>query len=108
MGSTAIQASNITEDHRDLLRNFLALAHRGLKVNPQFPLPVWFRGEQSGDFRADLLMAGVVVLELKACRAPALVHEAQRLNYLRACDVEIDLLNFAPVASVKRLVFANK
>lgn len=53
-------------------------------------------------------MAGVVVLELKACRAPALVHEAQRLNYLRACDVEIDLLNFAPVASVKRLVFANK
>jgi GxxExxY protein len=87
----------------------IALAHRGLDVKAQFPLPVWFREVQIGDFRADLLIAGVVMVELKAGRALEPVHEAQLLNYLRACDVEVGLLlNFGPVPKIKRLVFANE
>jgi PD-(D/E)XK nuclease superfamily len=32
-------------------------------VKPQFRLPVWYRAEPIGDFRADLLIAGVVMVE---------------------------------------------
>jgi len=87
----------------------VALAARGIPVARQYPLPVWFRGRQVGDFRADLLIARVVIVELKACRNLEPIHEAQLLNYLRASDVEVGLLlNFGPKPTIKRLVFANK
>jgi GxxExxY protein len=36
----------------------IALTEAGLSVERQFPTPVWFRGRQIGDFRADLLIQG--------------------------------------------------
>jgi len=85
-----------------------ALRSAGLDVKRQFPLPVFFRGEQVGDFRADLLIAGLVVVELKAARVLESMHEAQLLNYLRAYDFEVGLLlNFGPTPGIKRLVFTN-
>jgi GxxExxY protein len=69
---------------------------------------VWFRGEQIGDFRPDLLVGDRVIVELKACRAPEPIHEAQLLNYLRASDIEVGLLlNFGPKPALNRLVLAN-
>jgi len=50
---------------------------------------VWFRGEQIGDFRADLIVAHAVLVELKAARALEPAHEAQLLNYWRASNLEI-------------------
>lgn len=88
--------------------------HRVLKgkavdVQRQSPLPVWFRGEQIGDFRADLIVANTVIVELKAARVLEPSHEAQLLNYLRASDLEVGLLlNFGPVPKIKRMVFANE
>ena len=70
---------------------------------------MWFRGEQIGDFRADLIVANTVIVELKAARALEPSHEAQLLNYLRASDLEVGLLlNFGPVPKIKRMVFANE
>jgi GxxExxY protein len=86
----------------------VALAMGGLRVGRQVPIPVWFRGHQVGDFRADLLVEDVVILELKADRVLEPVHEAQLLNYLRATAIEVGLLlNFGPQPQVKRLVFDN-
>lgn len=86
-----------------------ALCGAGLQTKRQFPLPVFFRGEQVGDFRADLVVADLVIVELKATRALEAVHEAQLLNYLRAFEFEVGLLlNFGPVPRVKRLAFANE
>jgi GxxExxY protein len=85
-----------------------ALREAGLNVKQQFPLPVFFRGQQIGDFRADLLVANAVIVELKAARVLEAVHEAQLLNYLRAFDFEVGLLlNFGPIPRIKRLAFAN-
>jgi GxxExxY protein len=85
-----------------------ALRESGLEAKRQFPLPVFFRGEQVGDFRADLTVADSVVVELKAVRVLETVHEAQLLNYLRAFKFEIGLLlNFGPVPRAKRLIFTN-
>ncbi|MBZ5630009.1 MAG: GxxExxY protein [Acidobacteriia bacterium] len=86
----------------------IALRAKGLKVERQCPVPVWFRGEQIGSFFADLIVNGSVILELNAARALEPSHIAQLLNYLRATTIEVGLvLNFGPRASVRRLLFTN-
>jgi PD-(D/E)XK nuclease superfamily protein len=37
-------------------------------VERQVPIAAWFRGRRIGDFRADMLVDGKVLLELKAAR----------------------------------------
>lgn len=87
---------------------FSALRGQGIGVAQHQSLPVWFRGEQIGDFHPDLLIEDRVIVELKACRTLEPIHEAQLLNYLRASDIEVGLLlNFGPKPTIKRMVFAN-
>jgi GxxExxY protein len=87
----------------------IALRQAGLRVDRQVPLEVTFRGEVVGDFRADVVVNRVVILELKAAPALEPAHEAQLLNYLRATELEVSLLmNFGNKAAFKRLVYANE
>jgi GxxExxY protein len=87
---------------------FIALKAHGLRVERQVPVPVWFRGERIGDFRADLLVEGCVIVELKAARTLDGSHEAQLLNYLRATEIEIGLLlNFGSRPGIRRLAYSN-
>jgi GxxExxY protein len=87
----------------------IALSEKGLKVEQQIPIPVWFRGQRVGDFVADLLVENTVILELKAVRTIDDAHKAQLLNYLRATEIEIGLLlNFGQSAEFKRLAFDNQ
>jgi GxxExxY protein len=87
---------------------FRALTTQGIAVTQQQSLAVWFRGEQIGEFRPDLLVADRVIVELKACRTLEPIHEAQLLNYLCASDIEVGLLlNFGPKPTIKRMVFTN-
>jgi GxxExxY protein len=87
----------------------IAMREAGLRVERQVPLPVWFRGHKLGDFRADLLVSGVVLLELKSARLLDEAHEAQLLHYLRSTDIEIGLLlNFGIRPQFKRLLFDNE
>jgi len=86
----------------------IALLQKGLAVSSRNPLPVWFRGQQVGDFRADLVVGNAVIVELKAGRALEPAHEAQLLNYLKASTIELGLLlNFGPAPKVKRMIFGN-
>jgi GxxExxY protein len=88
---------------------FRVLTADRVNVQRQYPLPVWFRGEQIGEFRADLVVAEKIIVELKAVKALEPFHDAQLLNYLRASDLEVGLLlNFGPAPKLKRLVFANE
>jgi len=87
----------------------IALTQNGIKATRQHPLAVWFRGQQVGDFRADLVVGHAVIVELKAARCLEPVHEAQLLNYLRASNIEVGLLlNFGPNPKIKRMVFGNE
>ncbi len=84
----------------------IALIASGLRVVRQAPIAVWFRDHQVGDFRADFLVEGTVILELKCARVLDPSHESQPLNYLRATDIEVGLLlNFGPQPEFKRFVF---
>jgi len=85
-----------------------ALSHElrkaGVKVVQQHPVPVSYDGEVVGDFYADLLVEGVLLVELKAVRAFDPVHEAQCLNYLKGTGLVLCLLlNFGkPKVEIKR------
>jgi len=85
------------------------LRDRGVEVKRQSPLPVWFREEQIGDFRADLIVADRGIVELKAARALEPAHETQLLNYLRASALEVGpFTELRPRPQIKRMVFANE
>src|SRR5258705_6306234 len=86
----------------------LALNASGISVRRKIEVPVWFRSNRVGDFEADMLVEGCVLLELKAVRCLDSSHEAQLLNYLRATDIEVGLLlNFGLKPEFKRLIFDN-
>jgi GxxExxY protein len=70
----------------------LALTQKGLSVQSQHPIRVTFRGHPVGDFYADLLVEGKVIVELKAVKAIAPEHQAQTINYLKATGIEVGLL----------------
>lgn len=71
---------------------FVALKQKGLNVVCQVPLHVKFRGVIVGDFYADLLVEGKVIVELKAVSRILSEHKAQVINYLNATGIEIGLL----------------
>lgn len=86
----------------------LALREAGLSVKREVPIEVFFRGIKVGDFRCDLLVNDIVLIELKASRTIDPSFEAQLLNYLRATRLEIGLLfNFGPKSYFKRLAYSN-
>lgn len=81
---------------------------RDSNVEAEVAVPVFFRGINVGDFRADLVVNDCVLLELKTAETIVIAHEAQVLNYLKATALEIGLiLNFGPKAQVRRLLFDN-
>ena len=87
----------------------IALRAKGYEVHPQVAVPVWFRGQQVGDFVADLLVNKLVILELKSCRSIDDAHLAQLLNYLKATEIEVGLLlNFGKKPAFKRKVFSSE
>jgi GxxExxY protein len=86
----------------------IAARDLGLKVREQVPIPVFFRGHNVGDFRADLIVDDVVLVELKTVRALEAAHMAQIMNYLKATNIEIGmLLNFGPTPEFKRVVLES-
>ena len=87
----------------------LALEAKGLRAEAEVPVPVFFRGANVGDFRADMVVNQVILLELKTAENIVIAHEAQLLNYLRATTLELGLiLNFGPKPQVRRLLFDNE
>jgi GxxExxY protein len=86
----------------------IALVQAGFRVETEFPVPVSFRGKLVGVFRADLVVDGRVVVELKTADLISKAHEAQLLHCLRASPMEIGLvMNFGPDARFRRVVMEN-
>jgi GxxExxY protein len=83
----------------------VALEESGLRVQSEVALPVRFRGHMVGEFRADLLIEGKLLVEIKAATAIIAAHHAQVINYLRASGLPLGLImNFGPKPMIKRLV----
>lgn len=86
-----------------------ALCHQlrkdGLHVQKQVPIQVFYDGIVVGDFIADILVEGVLLLEIKRAEAIHKDHIAQALNYLSATSLPLCLiLNFGtPRTGIKRV-----
>ena len=85
----------------------IELKQRGLTVESQVPITVRYKGEVVGEYIADLLVEGKVIIELKTVDKIEKVHEAQIMHYLKATNIPIGLLvNFKhPKAEIKRIIF---
>ena len=78
----------------------------GIPFRRQAALEVSFKGRRVGVFRADFLVAGKVIVEIKAVENLLPAHDAQLLNYLKATNVPLGLLlNFGPKAQVRRRIY---
>lgn len=72
------------------------LAERSIGFERQVPIPVLYKGKKlECGFRADLIVEGRVVLELKSVEKLQPIHEAQLLTYLRLSGMKVGfVLNF--------------
>lgn len=71
----------------------IELTDRGLEVQRQVPVPVFFKGRQIDlAYRMDMLVNGLVVLELKAIEKLMPVHEVQLMTYMRLAGKNTGLL----------------
>jgi GxxExxY protein len=76
--------------HRCLARELMV---RSVPFQWEWPLPLEYKGMRlECGYRVDLLVAGSVVVEVKAIEAIAPVHEAQLLTYLRLGGWQVGLL----------------
>jgi len=82
------------------------LQKAGLRVLQQQGIQVRYEGVVVGEYVADLLVEGSVIVELKAVRTLDDTARAQCVNYLRATGMEICLLiNFGqPRVEIKRVI----
>ncbi len=84
------------------------LEKAGINAVSQSPIKVFYDGNAIGEYFADIIVDGKVIVEIRAAKALAETHEAQLLNYLKATDIEVGLLlNFGPKPGIKRKVFNN-
>jgi len=105
------------EVHRELGYGFLErvyqralqveLVRRGLSAESERRVQVQYKGAIVGDYDADLIVNGSVVVEIKVALQFDTRDEAQLLNELRATGIRVGLLiNFGRTrAEFKRLVF---
>lgn len=85
------------------------LEKRGLIVEVQKSIKVFYEGYQVGYYVADMVIEGVVIIENKAASSICEEHENQLLNYLKATNIEVGLLlNFGLKPEFKRKIFENK
>lgn len=86
----------------------IELKKHGLSAIKQQPIKVYYDEKVVGEYFADLIVEGKIIIELKVARKLAKEHEAQLVNYLKATDIEVGLLlNFSVKPEFKRKVFSN-
>jgi len=87
----------------------IELRKMGLEIKCQYPITVFYESEIVGEYFADIIVNGIVVIELKASNCLKEENECQLINYLKATKIELGLLmNFGKEAEYKRKVFMNK
>lgn len=88
----------------------IELKELGLETISQHPVCVHYKGEEVGNFFADLVVENSVIVELKAVQSISVAHEVQLVNYLTATGIDVGLIiNFSDTeVEVKRKVRSLK
>ena len=80
------------------------LMKQGLTFEIEKPIAVYYEDVLVGDFKADIVVEDVLILELKAVQNLHVAHEIQLVNYLTATGIDDGLMiNFgSPELQFKR------
>ena len=104
------------EVHRELGPAFLEavyqkalaceFAQRDIPYEEQKLLPVFYKQPLVGDYKADFVIDGKIIAEIKSLSVLNATHQAQALHYLAATGMQLAILiNFgAPTLEMKRVV----
>lgn len=78
------------------------LRSRGIEVRSQVPISIVYENQKIDvAYRADLILGGLILVELKSCEQISPIHKAQVLTYLKLSTLRLAfLINF----NVTRLV----
>ncbi len=68
------------------------LTLRGITVEFEKELPIYYKGQLIGVYKADIVVDGKVILELKAVSALTKAHEAQAIHYLTATGLRLAII----------------
>jgi GxxExxY protein len=86
------------------------LEMRGLRHQRQVAFALDYKGRSAGSGRLDLLVEGLLIVELKPVEAIAPIHQATVISYLKANRLQLALLiNFnVPVRrdGIKRIILS--
>ncbi len=86
----------------------ILLLEQGMNVARQSDINVFYHGQIVGEYKADLIVNNVVLLEIKSVDKLIDAHDAQLLNYLKATEIEVGLLlNFGREAEFRRKIYDN-
>lgn len=87
----------------------IELKKSGLTVEQQRNIKVFYDESPVGEYFADVIVNGAVIIELKAAESLREEHEAQLINYLKATEIEVGLLlNFGKRPEFRRKIFTNE
>lgn len=79
------------------------LAMRSIPFAREFPIHVFYKGVNVGDYKADFIVDDRLILEIKAVSRISPDHEMQPVNYLAATGIEEGLIiNFGEIPIGKR------
>ena len=91
-------------------RNALAFEFEraGIAFEREVAIEVWDLGRKVGHFRADFVVEGVIIAEVKATKEIDEADNKQLLNYLRGSAMELGLmLHFGPKPYYRRYLYTN-
>lgn len=70
----------------------IELQEKGIHAEVEKPIDVYYKDKIVGDFRADIIVEDLIILELKAVQQLMPIHETQLVNYLTATHIDHGLL----------------
>ena len=84
----------------------IELKKAGFNFENQIPIRVYYEGEIVGNFKADIIVDDLIIIELKSVQNIVTEFEVQLVNYLTATMKPVGLLlNFGPKkVEIKRKV----
>lgn len=86
----------------------VAFKEKRLRCEREMAFPVFYHGENVGDYRADNVVQNCVIVEVKTASKIDEAHLAQCVNYLKASKMHVALLlNFGPKAQFERVFLSH-
>ena len=70
----------------------IELQEKGIHAEVEKPIDVYYKDKIVGDFRADIIVEDLIILEFKAVQQLMPIHETQLVNYLTATHIDHGLL----------------